>query len=264
MFTQTLAPRSRGRGLGSTLANLLAGPHGLDSFTELIDPAWTQREGRATIVEVRRRGRRAVTLTLRPNQVGAQLFAGFTAGHHLTVSVEIDGRRHTRCYSPANAEGDRAIELTVARHDGGLVSAFLCDRAQAGMVVGIGAPSGDFTVDDTARRILFVSGGSGITPVMAMLRTLRARNFGGRIAFVHYARTEGEADYADELATMTGVRVLHGYTRSGAGDLRRRRDPHAGVGRRLDPGRRVVAVRLAGPGRAGGPVGDRRAGGARP
>ncbi|MDT5174213.1 MAG: stearoyl-CoA 9-desaturase oxidoreductase, partial [Mycobacterium sp.] len=67
--------------------------------------------------------------------------------------------------------------------------------------------------------ILFVSGGSGITPVMAMLRTLVAEGHTGEIALVHYARTPKEAAYRDELAVMPGVRVLHGYTRSGAGDI---------------------------------------------
>lgn len=219
MFTQTLTAPGRDRSLAGSLGNLLAGPHGLDSFTELIDPAWTRREARATVVKVRRQTRRSVTLVLRPNPVGARLFAEFRAGQHINVSVQIDGRRHTRCYSPANAEGSALIELTIARHDGGRVSPFLCERARTGMVVAIGAPAGEFTIDDAARRILFVSGGSGITPVMAMLRTLRARGHDGEIAFVHYARNPGEAGYADELSTMTGVRVLHGYTRSGAGDL---------------------------------------------
>jgi ferredoxin-NADP reductase len=69
------------------------------------------------------------------------------------------------------------------------------------------------------QRILFVSGGSGITPVMAMLRTLVAEGHRGDIAFVHYARTPAEACYRDELAALPGVRVLHGYTRSEVGDL---------------------------------------------
>jgi len=69
------------------------------------------------------------------------------------------------------------------------------------------------------RRILFVSGGSGITPVMAMLRTLIAESHDGEISFVHYARSAAEACYAEELAAMRGVRVLHGFTRSGSGDL---------------------------------------------
>ena len=69
------------------------------------------------------------------------------------------------------------------------------------------------------RRILFISGGSGITPVMSMLRTLRAEGADREITFIHYARTRDEACYASELAAMAGVRVLHGYTRGEGGDL---------------------------------------------
>jgi ferredoxin-NADP reductase len=92
------------------------------------------------------------------------------------------------------------------------------------MVLGLSGVGGDFTLPRRRpERILFVSGGSGITPVLAMLRTLTAERadgaYHGDIAFIHYARTPAEACYRDELAVMPGVRVLHGYTRSGAGDL---------------------------------------------
>ncbi len=210
MFTETLTRRAR----RSPLLELLTGPHGVDRYTELVDPTWTLGEARAKVVAVRRQTPRSVTLTLEPNRA----FTGFRAGHHINLTVEIDGRRRTRCYSPASAESARHIELTAGRHDGGLVSNYLCDHARPGMIVGLDSVGGDFTLPAVLpRRILFVSGGSGITPVMSMLRTLRADGFEGDVAFVHYARSAGEACYADELARMTGVRVLHGYTRSTEG-----------------------------------------------
>jgi ferredoxin-NADP reductase len=212
MFTETLTRRVR----RSPLLELLTGPHGVDRYTELVDPTWTQGEARAKVVAVRRQTPRSVTLTLEPNRA----FTGFRAGQHINLTVEINGRRRTRCYSPASAETARHIELTIGRHDGGLVSTYLCDHARAGMVVGLDSVGGDFVMPAIRpRRILFVSGGSGITPVMSMLRTLRADGFEGEVVFVHYARSAQEACYADELAAMTGVRVLHGYTRGGGGDL---------------------------------------------
>ncbi len=212
MFTQTLTRRAR----RSPLLELLAGPHGVDRYTELVDPTWTSGEARARVVAVRRQTPRSVTLTLEPNRA----FTGFRAGQHINLTVEIDGRRRTRCYSPASAERARHIELTIGRHDGGLVSTYLCDHARPGMIVGLDSVGGDFTLPAILpRRILFVSGGSGITPVMSMLRTMRDEGSDRDIAFVHYARSAEEACYADELATMTGVRVLHGYTRDGAGDV---------------------------------------------
>lgn len=220
MFTQTLAKRT----LGSSLVDLLTGPHGVDRYTELVVPTWTLGEARAKVIEARRTTPRSITLTLAPNAA----FSRHTvkAGQYVNLTVEIDGRRHTRCYSPANAEGSRHLELTIGRHDGGLVSSYLYEKACPGLVVGLAGAGGDFVLPARRpRRILFISGGSGITPVLAMLRTLVAEGHDGKIAFVHYARNPAEACYRDELAALAGVRVLHGYTRSGVGELTGRFGP---------------------------------------
>jgi ferredoxin-NADP reductase len=226
MFTQTAQTSGRDfvkafqkRVLGSDLVDLLTGPHGVDRYTELVAPTWTLGEARAKVIDVRRTTPRSVTLTLAPNET---FVAAHTvkAGQYVNLTIDIDGRRHTRCYSPANAEGSSYLELTIGQHDGGLVSTYLYERARSGMVVGLDGVGGDFVLPaERPRRILFVSGGSGITPVMAMLRTLIAERHRGEIAFIHYARSPREACYRDELATMPRARVLHGYTRSGAGDL---------------------------------------------
>ena len=213
MFTETLKQRV----LGSDLVGLLTGPHGVDRYTEVVDAAWTRAEGRAKVIEVRRDTPRSVTLVLAPNQAFTDTV---TAGQYVNLAVEIDGRRHTRCYSPANAEGAAHLELTIGQHDGGLVSTYLREQARPGLVVGLTGSGGDFVLPaQRPGRILFVSGGSGITPVLAMLRTLVDEGHAGEIAFVHYARNRAEASYYDELAAMTGVRVLHGYTRSTGGEL---------------------------------------------
>ena len=91
---------------------LLAGPHGADRYTELVDPMWTSAD-RATVVRTQRTTPRSVTLWLQPNHGGSAAGSAatrgegstaFRAGQFVSVTVEIDGGRHTRCYSPANAE----------------------------------------------------------------------------------------------------------------------------------------------------------------
>src|SRR3954451_7166868 len=144
MFTQTLTRRAR----RSPLLELLTGPHGVDRYTELVDRTWTNGEARAKVVAVRRQTPRSVTLTLEPNAA----FTGFRAGQHINLSVEIDGRRRTRCYSPASAEGSPFIEITVGLHDGGLVSTYLCTHAFAGMIVGLDSVGGDFVLPDVRPR----------------------------------------------------------------------------------------------------------------
>ena len=210
--------------LRSPLVDLLTGPHGVDRYTELVEPTWTLGDSRAKVVAVRRQTPRSVTLTLEPN---AAFAAGpaLRAGQHVNLTIEVDGRRQTRCYSPANAEGDRLLELTIGVHDEGLVSRHLFHNARPGMVVGLDGLGGDFTLPAVRpRSVLFVSGGSGITPVLSMLRTLILESSRGGfdcdITFIHYARTPEDACYRAELDAMPGVRVLRGYSRSAeAGDL---------------------------------------------
>jgi ferredoxin-NADP reductase len=220
MFTQTKTLSLRDRVLRSPLVDLLTGPHGVDRYTELVEPTWTLGDSRAKVVAVRRQTPRSVTLTLEPN---AAFAAGpaLRAGQHVNLTVEVDGRRQTRCYSPASAEGNRLVELTIGVHDDGVVSQHLFRNARPGMVVGLDGVGGDFVLPAVRPgRVLFVSGGSGITPVLSMLRTMRAEGSDREITFIHYARTPEEACYRAELDAMPGVRVLHGYSRSAeAGDL---------------------------------------------
>jgi ferredoxin-NADP reductase len=202
-------------GFRSRLVGLLAGPHGVDRYTELVDPMWTS-EVRATVMRVRRSTPRSVTLWLAPNHP-----VPFVAGQYLTVTVEIDGRRHTRCYSPANAQGDQVIELTVARHDGGVVSEYLHRAARRGLTVTLSPAAGDFVLPTPRpRRLLLIAGGSGITPVMSILRTLQEHWHGGEIALLYYTRTLADACYREQLAIMPDVTVLHGCTRGPGGDVK--------------------------------------------
>lgn len=216
------AIRAGRRLLGSSLVDSLVGPHGVDRYLELVRPNWTLNEPRGRIVRVERMTADSVTLTVKPN--GA--FAGFEPGQFVQVAVEIDGVRRTRCYSPASSALDASsLELTVKTHPEGLVSRHLAQRAHVGMTVGLSAADGDFHLP-AARpdRLLLISGGSGITPVLSMLRTLCAEGHRGHVDFVHYAPRREEALYRDELdqleARHPNLRVLRSYIReAGSGEL---------------------------------------------
>ena len=203
--------------LGSGFVEALAAPHGVDRYLELIRPGWSLHELRAEVTEVRHPAPDSVTLTLRPNH----LWAGHQAGQFVRLTVEIDGVRRSRCYSPAGSahRPDGLIELTVRAHPRGLVSRYLHDHASPGMTVSLGPAGGDFVLPDTRpEEIALISGGSGITPVMSMLRTLLDEGYDGRIAFLHYARTLDRIPYARELeriaAREPAVTVAFAATRS--------------------------------------------------
>ena len=215
--TATRKPRRLGqRILGSGILDLLAGPAGVDGYLEQVRPTWSVRDCRAAITRVRHETPDSVTLTLRPNRT----WEGFRAGQFIQVAVEIDGVRRTRCYSPASVAGTaREVELTVKSHPEGRVSNFLIERAHPGMLLVLEQAKGDFQLpDERPDRVLLISGGSGITPVMSMLRTLCAEDHRGPVTFVHFAPDPEHAIYREELAriaaTRPNVRLIRSYTRS--------------------------------------------------
>ena len=202
--------------------DLFAGPAGVDGYLEQIRPTWARQDCRAEVTATRNETPDSVTLSLRANRA----WRGFRAGQFLQVGIEIDGVRRTRCYSPASPAGNgRDLEVTVKSHPEGLVSNFLIERARPGMVLALDQAAGDFHLPDRRpERVLLISGGSGITPVMSMLRTLCAECHDGPITFLHFAPDPERAIYRDELERMAArhpnVRLIRSYTRAaGEGEL---------------------------------------------
>ncbi|HUC07950.1 MAG TPA: ferredoxin reductase [Solirubrobacterales bacterium] len=215
-------PSRRRRIPGRRLLDSIAGPHGIDRYLEQISPTLVFGECRAEVVATRRGTEDSVTLSLRPNRA----WEGLRAGQFVQVSVEIDGVRHTRCYSPASPEGSaRELEITVKRHPEGLVSNFLADHAQPGMVIGLSQADGDFHLPDSRPdSVLLIGAGSGITPLMAILRTLCAEGYAGPIALIQYAPDPDRTIYREELerlaAETPNFKLIRSYTRApGAGEL---------------------------------------------
>ena len=204
------------------LLEALATPHGIDRYLELVHPMLTVRELRAVVTDVERTTPDSVTLTLRPTRQ----WQGFRAGQFVQVAVDVDGVRRTRCFSPSCSEhrADGRIELTVKAHRGGEVSRHLYANAAPGLVLGLSQADGTFRLPERRpEQVLFISGGSGLTPVLAMLRTLLDEHFRGEIAFVHYDRTTADVAQLDALRRLAqrhpNVRLAIASTRDESGDL---------------------------------------------
>lgn len=142
----------------------------------------------------------AVSLVLEP--VGDAGNFAYRPGQFLTFRLVIDGVRHVRCYSLASAPGvDAAMTVAVKRVPGGVVSNWLCDHAVAGLELETLPPSGAFTPASLDDDFLLIAGGSGITPVLSILRAaLRGGN--GRIALVYANRDENSVIFRDELNAL--------------------------------------------------------------
>ena len=211
-----ISPSELGRRLlRSSLLEALAYPHGVDRYVELVRPLLVKQDVRAAVAAVRHQTRKSVTLALCPNEN----WRGLHAGQFIGVTVEIDGVRETRPYSPAGSQhaAGGALELTVSTHPEGKVSRYLRDRARPGMIVGLTQAQGDFVLPHPRPdRVLLISGGSGITPVMAMLRTLCDEGFTGELGFLNYARSSELALYGAELDELVechgGLRVARAVT----------------------------------------------------
>jgi ferredoxin-NADP reductase len=204
--------------LRSSLFDLLLGPHGIDRYLELIRPDLTVRDARAEVIAVEHPTARSVTLTLRPNAA----WSGFRAGQFVRVGVEIDGVRRTRTYSPACSQhrSDGRLELTVTAHPSGLVSRHLQRRVGPGAIVHLGTAQGEFVLPEPRpRRLVLISGGSGVTPVISMLRTLCDEGHDDEVAFVHYARTAAAWLYRHEVESLAArhpnIRYAFVATRDG-------------------------------------------------
>ena len=175
----------------------------------------------------------------------------FRAGQYLTLVLDIHGRRLKRNYSLSDGPHQPWYRISVKREDGGMASNWLHDHVEAGALLQVQPPAGEFTLDDQAQRpLLLVTGGVGITPAMSMLEAAAAS--GRSIRFIHAARHGGAHAFrerVDELARAhRNVEVVYVYDEPRAGDR-----PHA-VGRvdrellaRHMPADRDVDVYLLGP-----------------
>lgn len=213
--------------LASPVVDTLTTPHGIDRYLELVNPMWSVHEVRAEVEDVHREAPGVATLTLRPTGN----WPGACAGQHVQVGVLVDGVRRTRCFSLSSSahRADGRITITVKAHEEGYVSRYLSGDVPVGTVVHLSPAEGEFTLPDPRpERLLMVSAGSGVTPVMSMLRTLCDEGYAGSVTFLHYARTAEDTIFAAELADLAAscafadVVVVH--TRDGAGPLTGRFD----------------------------------------
>lgn len=208
------------RGITRTLLT----PHAPEHYARALGVTRSDDPTGATVVSVDRPVADVTVLTLRlPTGVGRP-----APGEALQVGVVVDGVVHRRHYSPVDpaSRADGLATIAVRRHPGGVVSEHLWAEATAGMRLLLGAPVGEIALPEARPAdVLLVSGGSGITPVLAIASTLAGEGHcgpgaTGRVSWLHYARRAEEVPFADRLAELAGrgvdVRVVSTAGRTGA------------------------------------------------
>jgi ferredoxin-NADP reductase len=189
-------PAARRRALRSVRA--LFSPLLPDDYLELINPLWSTRELRGRIERIDRETADTVTVLIRPGHE----WTGHRPGQYLRIGVVIDGVHHWRAYSLTSEPGrpDGCISITPKLVDTGKVSPYLVRQARPGDIVRLGGVEGTFVLPEPAPgKLLFISAGSGITPIMSMLRSLHRSDAVRDVAHIHSARTADDVIFGDRL-----------------------------------------------------------------
>ncbi|MEU4619810.1 ferredoxin reductase [Actinoplanes sp. NPDC023801] len=183
-------------------------------YLDVIAPLRNPTVLRARIDAVRPETGKAVTLELRPGR-GWQ---PHQPGQYVRLGVDVDGVRLWRAYSVSSAAGrsDGKFTVTVNAVENGTVSSYLLKNARKGMLVHLDLPAGDFLLpEQRPAKSLFLTAGSGITPVMGMLRS--ALHELDDVVVLHSARTAEDVVFGAELRDLAAkgrIRLIERHTRA--------------------------------------------------
>ena len=172
-----------------------------DDYLELINPLWSTRELRGRIERVESETADAVTIVIKP---GFE-WEGHEPGQYVRVGVVVDGVHHWRAYSLTSDpdRSDGCICITPKLVEEGTVTPYLVRHARPGALVRLGGVEGGFVLPDPLPdKLLFISAGSGVTPIMSMVRHLAHRRELDDVVHVHSARTEDDVIFRDRLGAL--------------------------------------------------------------
>ncbi|OMC40717.1 stearoyl-CoA 9-desaturase [Mycobacterium sp. GA-1841] len=180
-----------------------------DDYLKLLNPLWSARELRGEVVAVSKETADSATVTIKP---GWGFSGDYKPGQYVGIGLYIDGRWHWRSYSLTSVPQRKAdlISITVKATPEGFLSTHLVNGVKPGTIVRLASPRGDFALPDPPpAKLLLVSAGSGITPIMAMLRSLQHRGHNPAIVHIHSAPSADSVIFHDELRGLE--RHLSGY-----------------------------------------------------
>jgi ferredoxin-NADP reductase len=200
------------------LATRITTPLLPDDYLHLANPLWSARELRGRVLQVRRETQDSATLVIKP---GWGFGFDYQPGQYIGIGLLVDGRWRWRSYSLTSSPvtDARTVTITVKAMPEGFLSAHLVGGVAPGTIVRLAAPQGNFVLPDPAPpAMLFITAGSGITPVMSMLRTLVRRDQVKDVIHVHSAPTATDVMFGAELDQLArdhaGYRLRLCLTRS--------------------------------------------------
>ncbi len=206
MSTSPDDPSGRPAPRSSTRLRRLAAPFvnapAFDFWASRVHRSWSWQRPLARVVERHDASADAVTLVLKPNRH----WRGFAPGQHVNLGVEVDGIRLTRSYSLCDIpRRDGRIAITVKAVDGGKVSQRLLAHARVGDVLDIGPAFGAMALPEANEPVLLLAAGSGITPLMALLRQHAARGMPAPITLLYWSRRREQHCFTQELRALAAI-----------------------------------------------------------
>lgn len=173
-----------------------------DDYLTLLNPLWSARELRGEVVDVQKETEDTATVTIRP---GWGFSGEYQPGQYVGIGLSIDGKWHWRSYSLTSVpvRDKKLISITVKATPEGFLSTHLVNGVQPGTIVRLASPKGDFALPDPPpAKMLLVTAGSGITPVMAMLRSMNQRGQTSDVVHIHSAPSARDVIFHDELQEL--------------------------------------------------------------
>ena len=186
-------------------------------YLDVIDPLRSSADLRGRIVAIHPETRDAVSIVIKPGRG----WRGHTPGQYVRIGVDVDGVRQWRAYSLTSERSrrDGCIAITVKAIPDGTVSNHLVRRAEVGTIVQLDQAAGEFTLGAASSngahppKILFLTAGSGVTPVMGMLRNMTDAAID--VVVVHSAPTADDVIFGVELRMLAHagrIRLVEKHT----------------------------------------------------
>src|SRR5215212_7339873 len=207
----TARPRVALRDRVLKLAEFVTTPLLPEDYLDLIDPLRSGAALRGRIEAIHPETRDAATIVIRPGRS----WRPHTPGQYIRIGIDVDGVRQWRAYSLTSdlTRTDGCISVTVKAIPGGKVSNHLVHRTKPGTIVQLDQAAGEFCLPaERPEKALFITAGSGITPVMGMLRNHPELT---DVVLVHSAPTADDVVFAADLrdlAAESRIRLIERHT----------------------------------------------------
>ncbi|WP_111494558.1 ferredoxin reductase [Marinobacter bohaiensis] len=175
-----------------------------DPLLAVLNPMWVRGFVPARLLDVIDETADTRTFRLRPSA----RWQGFRAGQHVNVIVDVDGVRQHRTFTissaPSQWRTDGTLTLTVKRHPGGHVTHWMHDHLRPGTILGISQAFGEFDLPPSGqpKPLLYIMGGSGVTPALSHLVSLAERDYRAPVTLLYYVRTQADVIGAETLYAL--------------------------------------------------------------